>query len=231
MAIYTKPDAEPRQRGSNKGNTFTRTANGFIIRKRFMPTIVRNGRTTRLRAKFLSTAGFYRTLSQTEKTEFGAQAATSPRTNSLGQVYYLTGQQRQNSQNQNRLLAGNQPSKTAFPDVVFPPFNIVGGGANANPPLLQILVSPDPIPAGLELIVESTPLGYYTFPDKPPSVLRILDTFPSGTSGVIDLWTQFVQVFGEATPVVGQTVIIAIRLSDPLAGQKSVYEFSVLGFT
>lgn len=231
MAIYTKPNEQPRQRGSKKGNTFTRTANGFIIRKRFMPTIVRNERTTRLRTKFLSTTSFYRRLSEAEKSEFGTQAAASPKTNSLGQTYFLTGQQRQNSQNQNRLLAENEPSKTAFPDVVFPSFNIVGGGANANPPLLQIIVSPDPIPVGLELIVESTPLGYYTLPIKPPSTLRILDTFPPGTSGIINLWSQFVQVFGEVQPVVGQSVIIAIRLSDPIAGQKSIYKFAVLGFT
>lgn len=230
MAIYSLPNEQPRQRGSKKGNTFTRTANGFIIRKRFMPTIVRNVRTTRQRAKFNTASTGYRTASASQKGNFDHQASLTPMTNSLGETYYLTGQQRYNSQNQNRLLNEATVSNVAFSNTVFPEIAIVGGGANVSPPSLQIVVDPSIIPVGFDLIISATPLGYYTFPTEAPSTIRIIKKLPQGATGTINLWADLTQVFGTRNPVAGISVIIGIRLYHRNSGQKGNYTFAVLGF-
>lgn len=231
MAIYTKPESIVRRKGSTGGATFTRTANGFIIRKRYVPKQPRSIIQKSNRIKFTSASQHFRSLNNTQRTSFAVSANQFPRYDSLGNLYYLNGQQQNIMLNQNLVLVGLSKRNTGVAPFAFPPFFIAGGAANISPPMFGIAVSPDPLPMAVGCLVYATPVGYYDFNSIPVNHLRLLATLPPGTTGFVNLLNNYVAIFGQPTLVAGLQIVVAIKLMHVVRGLKTDYSFIILSFT
>lgn len=230
MAIYTKPEEEERRKGSKGGSTFTRTCNGFIIRRRFQSkqpnTIIQKQQ----RSKFASAAQHFRTLNGTQKTSFQTASNLFPRTDSLGNEYFLNGQQHQILVNQNLELLQQSKRNTGALPFSFPTFGVTGGAANTSPPQIILAFDPDPIPSPLAMHIYLSPIGYYTFENFPFNLLRLVRTLNPSTSSPVNLTANYVQRFGLAQPQPEQQIAVAFKLVHATRGEQSSYAIVLLGF-
>ena len=229
MALYTKPVNSPRIAGSRKGATFTRTPNGFIIRRRYMPKTSRNERTTRNRIKFLASVQHYRSLSPTGKASFQNQAPNFQRTNSLGEPYTLSPIQLATSQTFNMLEIENTKPVLATPPVIFTPFTLGGAGWTLQPPALVMSVSPDPVPLDVDVIIWLSPSGDFTLSAIPVSQMRQVLTVPGGHTSIIDLLPAYRDTFGQERWSIGQSMVIGLQSYKHGTGQKSSINYSLIG--
>lgn len=229
MALYTKPVNSPRIAGSRKGATFTRTPNGFIIRKRYMPKSSRNAKTTAIRAKFLTSVQRLRSLDPSNKQTFVNEAPNFERTNSLGQTYTLKPSQLATSQTFNRLENNEPPPLTAAHKETIQLAQLAGSGWNVNPPLLQLLFNPDPVPVGHSLIVYLSKAGSFAFPHLPVSELRQVLVLNEGEGGIIDMLPYWQNVFGVPSWKAQQTMIVGSELYKHGSGQKSELATTIIG--
>lgn len=227
MARYTKPDDVPRRKGSVGGSTFTRTANGFIIRRRYAGKQPRTIIQKANRNKFESTAGHYRTLNMVQVNSFAAAADLFPLVDSLGNTYYLSGQQHQNKINQNRQLVNLAPRNTGALPVSFPTFGITGGAANVSPFFLGITFTPSPIVSPYVLQVWATPRGAYDIVNFPWSKLRLLRTIQPGISSPQNVTANYLNAFGDQNPTQGEEIAVAVRMMDFQTGEKSDFSFLI----
>lgn len=227
MAVYTKPIGVERIAGSRKGATFTRTANGFIIRKRYMPKSSKNVKTTANRAKFLTSVQRLRSLNPVQQETFETEAPGFVRTNSLGVPYALTGIQLASSQSFNRLQINQPLPSTASPPIVITPPVALGGGFNANPPLLTGAFTPSPVPAGFSLLALLSPIGIYRINAIPFDKLRIAMVLSEGATSSIDLLPAYIELFGTPNWTIGNQIVRAFQLVDNASGQKSDFGFHI----
>lgn len=229
MAKYLKSQSAQRIAGSRGGSTFTRTPNGFIIRKRYMPKTSRNVKTTRNRARFLASVQNYRSLSPGGRFSFQNQAPSFQRINSLGQIYALSTIQLAASQSYNWLEnEGELPSLASSP-VVFTSFSLAGSGWSINPSFLQILTEPSTIPVNEDVIVWLSPAGDWVVGSVPEGQMRQVLRVPSGHTGLIDLLPAYRATFGEERWKVGQTMIVGLQSYMHFSGQKSSINYSLIG--
>lgn len=229
MARYIKSISQSRIAGSRGGSTFTRTANGFIIRKRYMPKSSRNPETTRNRARFLASVQNYRSLSPGEKITFDNQAPNFTRTNSLGETYSLSNIQLASSQSFNALELSEPIPTTATPPVVFTPIALGGAGWNLEPPFLQVVPSIDPLPNDIDLLIWLSPAGDWSILSVPVSEMRLAITVPASHSGPIDLLPDYRRLFGVERWTANQVIIIGFQQYKRNSGQKSDINYSAIG--
>lgn len=231
MARYTKSISQSRIAGSRGGSTFTRTPNGFIIRKRYMPKSSRNPATSANRARFLASVQNYRRLSPAEKQTFINEAPNFTRTNSLGEVYHLTNIQLAASQSFNALEHNEPLPSTATPPVTFEAISLAGSGWVSSPPLLIIATTLDPVPMNRDVIVWLSPAGDWALGNIPHSRIREALRVPAGHTGPIDLLAAYRNTFGQERWKVGQTMYVGLQLYARNHGQKSSINYSLLGLT
>jgi hypothetical protein len=211
MAIYTKPEEVPRRKGSSGGSTFTKTCNGFIIRKRYTPKQPRTLSQFKYRQKFSSVSKFWHTLTPTQKTSFGTAEDTYTWVNSLGNVYEISANAMQNSTNMNRSTA-ELTNKTSGQNHITPiTFTLAGGGANVSPVLLEMTLSPGTINADHRVFIHLSPIGNWQSENINLSALRIATVLQHGMPGIIDLLPFYETLFGTATPEVGQSVMVGVQ--------------------
>lgn len=229
MAVYTKPLGAERIAGSRKGATFTRTANGYIIRKRYMPKTSRNVRTTKNRARFLASVQNYRNLSAGGRQSFRTQAPNFQRTNSLGEVYSLTPIQLAASQSFNWLENdGELPPLATGPQLV-QGFELAGSGWSIEPPFLQILTNPSTVSPNQDLIIWLSPAGSWVINSVPDSSMRQALTLHPGHSGIIDLLPAYRALYGVENWAIGQTMIVGLQAYMHFSGQKSPINYALIG--
>lgn len=231
MALYTKPVNSPRIAGSRKGATFTRTPNGFIIRRRYMPKTSKNVKTTANRARFLTSVQRLRSLDPSQRTTFVNEAPNFVRTNSLGDQYALSSIQLATSQTFNRLENNEPPPSSAAAKETVQLAQLAGSGWNVNPPLLQLLFNPDPVPVGHSLIVYLSKAGSFQFPHLPVSELRQVLVVPEGDGGIIDMLPYWQNVFGVPNWTAQQTMLVGSQLYKHGTGQKSELAVTIIGAT
>lgn len=229
MALYTKPPEVERIAGSRKGATFTRTPNGFIIRKRYMPKSSRNAKTTRNRARFLASVQNYRSLSAGGKFTFQNQAPNFQRVNSLGESYSLSTIQLASSQSYNWLENDGELPSLASSPVVFTEFSLAGSGWATDPSFLQILPNPNTVPLNEDLIIWLSPAGDWVIGSIPSGHMRQVLTVPSGHTGLIDLLPAYRETFGEERWRIGQTMIVGLQAYALFSGQKSAINYALIG--
>lgn len=229
MAIYSKPPNTPRIAGSRLGATFTRTPNGFIIRKRYMPKSSRNAKTTAIRAKFLTSVQRLRSLDPSNQQTFVNEAPNFVRTNSLGIPYALTNIQLATSQSFISLEQNEPLPLVASPPVTFEAISLAGSGWVYSPPLLIISTTLDPVPMNRDVIVWLSPAGDWVLGNIPHSRIREALKVPAGHTGPIDLLAAYRDTFGQERWKIGQTMYVGLQLYARNAGQKSSINYSLLG--
>lgn len=103
MAIYTLPPATPRPTGSLRGATFQKSGVNFSIRKRNVPIQKRTPQQSIIKNRFDHVQKRYKNLSAANKTQWDNETVNYPRTDSLGNTYFITGSNLQTSSNINLL--------------------------------------------------------------------------------------------------------------------------------
>ena len=229
MALYSLKNESDRIAGSRQGATFTRTANGYIIRKRYMPKTSRNVRTTKNRARFLASVQNYRSLSAGGRQSFRTQAPNFQRTNSLGKVYSLTTIQLAASQSYNWLENDGELPPLATGPQMLTSFNLAGSGWSLNPPFLQIVTDPNTVSPNEDLIVWLSPAGSWVIGSVPDGQMRQALVVPSGHTGLIDLLPAYRATFGTESWAIGQTMIIGLQSYRHFSGQKSPINYALIG--
>jgi hypothetical protein len=231
MAIYTKPEEVPRRKGSAGGSTFTKTCNGFIIRKRYTPKQPRTLSQFKYRQKFSSVSKFWHTLTPTQKTSFGTAEDTYTWVNSLGNVYEISANAMQNSTNMNRATI-DLSLKTAGQNRIAPVMVVLsGGGANVDPVLLEMLINPSTINADQRVFIHLSPVGNWASENIDLSKLRIATILQPGMPGLINLIPFYETLFGTLTPQVGQSIMIGVQgMREPQAVKLPI-SVAILHFT
>jgi len=230
MAIYTLPVGVARKKGSRGGSTFTRTCNGYIIRKRYTPIQPKTVRQTIVRSKFCVASKNYHALTAPQKAAFESSATTYERQNSLGVPYTLKANTLQNAANQN-LLVADLPTDNVAQDFSNPaPYIISGGSAFVSPLSLEITVDPNSVPVWLRLQIWLSPIGVWSFPDTYFPALKLALVIQPGVPNTIDLIAAYEALHGTLSPVVASQIIVALQSFDVTTAIKSDYYFVRLSF-
>lgn len=206
-------------RGSVNGNTFSRNANGAIMRNRTTPI---NGRTTRqvsVRGALASIASGWRGLTEVQRQSWIDGAPNYPYTNRLGQPSQYTGQQLYMKLNQSLGQVGAGPIVTCplpvglensnLDSVVFddsPTFDFTWAGSLGATNSLQVFCS-GPVSNGVMRINSTS--------------LKLVGTYPADDSATgINIMPEYETLFGE--PVAGTKVFVRIEIVSLLTGQREV---------
>lgn len=211
MAIYTLPEGSPRKKGSRGGSTFTKTCNGFIIRRRFKSKNRKTIRQSECRSSFMEASKNWHLLNDAEKQSYFFQKNGYPKVDSLGVTYYLGRNVLQNSLSQIKLLNSGTKMQTCPPATAVVSPSFVGGGAVANPPFLSFSFDMNTTSTDYAIRIFITKAGNYSFPlDNYQGFKFVLDQnifFPT----TIDLIPYYISLFGSINWKVGDQVAIKIE--------------------
>lgn len=105
--------------GKAGNNVASRNRNGSYIRTRVIPTLVQNAATTAVRGNFSTLSSNWRLLTDAQRAAWADFGGNVSRTDSLGQVYTLTGQQAYLLVNRNLFTMG--VASTAVAPTFSPP--------------------------------------------------------------------------------------------------------------
>lgn len=103
---YTPGIAVGAMSGSKGGTTASHNRNGAYFRNRSIPVNPRTSAQTVVRNRISSLSSAWRSLTQGQRDQWSAVAATLPRTDALGQTYTQTGLQLFTGYNSTLLLLG-----------------------------------------------------------------------------------------------------------------------------
>lgn len=183
------------QSGSHAGVTHSRNRYGQYVRSRATPVNPNTSAQVVARAYLQTASAGWRALTQAQRDAWDTYAATKPRTNSLGQTYYLTGAQ---------TYVGYYGlySQAGLTVLVIPP---TSGPATPLATLTITMDDPDvpdcdaaftatPLAAGVKLMLETTPMvsaGRQYLQDY-----RLLVTSAAAAASPLAFETQYVARFG-----------------------------------
>lgn len=222
MAKYILTFGTDRPTGSRGGSTFQKAGVTYVIRKRNVPIQKKSPEQSQSKSAFASIAQNWRKLTAEEKQSFADEVNNYPRVNSLGDTYFLTGQQLQQSSNQN--LNNNAlpqiqslPAANPIPSIT-DAFCIVDIGLQ----LLSIQFAPTIIPAGVSLQIFATrPMSEGT-QSVSQKEAKLLVTFPAGVVQGGNLWTLYTALFGDISNTAGMKLFAFGRYIQVSTGQAGV---------
>lgn len=148
MAKYTLGSGVIQFKGSSGGATFQKCGKVFAIRKRNVPVQKNSIRQTRFKSAFNCQQKRWKTLTPTQKGTFNTRAPEWPRVDSLGNTYYLTGQQLQTSTNQKRFTLAMSQVSTVAARITPTVFTEAAWGLDAQANSLQLQMSQTNVEAG-----------------------------------------------------------------------------------
>jgi hypothetical protein len=215
MARYLLTFGTDRIAGSRGGSTFQKSGTTYVIRKRNVPVQKKSVSQTQKQNQFSSVQQNWRELDPLDKDTFTNEAVNYPRTNSLGNTYYLSGSNLQASSNLN-LVQTDQEQITEMPSpTIFPPFSISAIGIDFADQSLVFQININPIPAGFALkLFASPPLQVPQGNSNTPlKLIASLDPLTDQTGG--NFWQQYISVYGLSpanvnTWLAGQAVLISL---------------------
>lgn len=206
-------------RGSVNGNTFSRNANGAIMRNRTTPINGRTARQVAVRGSLASIASGWRGLTEVQRQSWIDGAPNYPYTNRLGQPSVYTGQQLYMKLNQSLGQIGEAPITTCplpvglensnLVSVVFddsPDFTFTWAGTLGADNKLQVFCS-GPVSTGVMRINSTS--------------LKLVGTYEAdGSDAGVNIEPEYEALFGE--PVAGTKVFVRIEIVSKLTGQREV---------
>lgn len=223
MAKYLLTFGTDRFAGSRGGSTFQKSGSTFVIRKRNVPVQKKTPEQTARQNTFASIAQNWRTLSQLDKDTFINEAVNYPRTDSLGNTYYLNGQELQHSSN--IALSNNDlPQVTTLPpSSALPVITGNAAGIVISAQIAAFAFTPDPVPVGALLqIFVSRPVSQGTSINS-VNDLKLINSVPEGVSPGANSWSQYIALFGDITNTAGMIVFYFGRYIQPSTGQAGPF--------
>lgn len=145
----------PPQSGSFRGDTSSRNRNGQYYRNRATPVQPRTTAQLNVRARLTTNAAAWRALTDAQRAGWTSLGLSITRTDSLGQVYSLTGFQAYVSVNQNKLAAGDA-AVSAAPSIVTPG-DLLTATITLTAAALSIAYTTTPLAAGVRLFIFVSP--------------------------------------------------------------------------
>lgn len=202
-------------RGSSRGTTHSKNKYGNYLKKKSIPTLVRNSYTTGVRSQFTSLTQSWRSLTQAQRNAWDLSAKNFPQKNVFGFGFVWSGQNFFMSVNRNLDAIGvaritSPPNPTAVQPIL-----LASVIANTTGGLLTLNFSP-PINAGTSVLAQGTQ-GVSAGKKSIGNLLRqfsVLDdtNLTGGNSSA-----AYVTKFG-ALPAVGTKIEIKFRPIDEATG-------------
>jgi hypothetical protein len=204
------------QSGSVAGVTSSRNRFGQYKRTRAIPVNPASSFQTAVRARMQTNADAWKALTSTQRIGWNDFGLNFARTDSLGQVYNLTGFQAYVSVNNNRLAAGDAVLSDA--PVYAPPAPLTLITPTATSASLSLAYTPTPMAAGARVFWSLSPMrsAGRTF----ESDMRLINVTAAAAASPTNILAAYQSRFGN--PVTGARVFISGQvylngiLSDPL---------------
>jgi hypothetical protein len=220
MAVYKLPISGTRRKGSNGGNTFQKTANGFIIRKRAVPVQKRTARQSQVKTQFENVTGLWRNLTVGEKASWPAGAPNFPRIDSLGNSYDLKGPALQNSSNINLQNGGVAPIQTLPASGGFPAWNLGAISFNLNVNTMAYFLDINTVPVGYSMNFFVAPITQLNRSTGAIESMLLMHSFSSGQSLIINFWPDWVRIQGGLEAGTFGQLWGAVTMTEDATGQK-----------
>lgn len=190
MAIYILAGSSDRPTGSRLGCTFQKAGVNFIIRRRTVPKQKRTEKQSAVKNRFDHVTKKWRTLSAAEQTTFDNEVANYPRTDSLGNIYYMRANALQNSSNISLIASGSPPVLSMPAPAIFPGFAVGQLGVELLAQSVNAALLADPVPAGFVLRVSFSDPLTDTRVFTPQTLLPGSDIINPGAWVVTPLWSK-----------------------------------------
>lgn len=220
MAKFTPGAVISEIRGKIASTVFSKNAAGPLIRNRTTPINPQSSKQTQRRQALSALSAGWRGLTENERDGWNSLAGSYPRTDSLGQTIYLTGAQLYILCNSNLDLIGASAITGAPTLPSFPIISVSAPTIDAS--TFTVPFTPDPVPAGVELVIRATaPISAgKSFVGK--SDFRFIASEAAAGVSPVDINTAYEAVFGSKSGQVGQKVFVQaflIDIASGLAGQ------------
>lgn len=220
MARYTKPVLEPRILGSREGSTFQRTANGFVIRKRTVPTQKSSDIQSVATNRFASVSQNWRSLTPAQQATWATEAPNFPRTDSLGNSYIISNQQLQQSSNVNLEVSNQNQIVTIPASAAIPAISFVDSFYDSSGSFVKIDTNTFPVPSGYEIQVFIGQFGLPSINSIDLNFLSFIFSIPSGTPPLTNFFSNVSPFFPLAGSYVGSFYSIACQMIAIGSGQR-----------
>ena len=195
----------PPSSGSARGDTFSRNRFGQYCRNRSSPVQPRTPAQLLQRARMVTSAAGWRALTDVQRAGWESLGAMISRTDSLGQVYTLTGFMAYCSVNNNLQDAGGSPVATA--PVLNTPPDLLTATITLTAAALSVAYTATPLGAGVRLFVFASPqrsAGRSFEGDY-----RLISVSGAAAASPFNVFTPYQAKFG--TPVVGNRVFFKLQ--------------------
>jgi len=197
-------------RGKVGGNVFSRNSSGAYVRTFASPVNPKTEYQSRIRSRLASLSSEYRALTRVQQQAWKDAALLRPRTDSLGQTYYLTGQQFYISTNQIALLWGRAARTSPPPPQDIAICSIASGAATATTLALTYDLADLPTGQTVDIYASCPSSNGKNFFSK--SDMKHIGTYDALTINVLDIHAEYVARYGALTGMEG--TVIAIRSCD-----------------
>lgn len=221
FAKFTPGAIVSEVRNKIAATVYTKNKAGASIRNRTTPINRRSVGQTGQRQQLASFSSNWRGLTQAQRDGWNSAAASFPQQDNLGQTIFLTGAQLYVRCNLNLLLIGaaqidDAPSPTSFPVLALG--TIVSDASSGT---LSVPFTPDPVPAGYQLVFRATaPISQgKSFIGQ--SAFRFIDSAAPAATSPKNLAAAYIAVFGAITSKAGQKIFVEaffVEIASGLAG-------------
>jgi hypothetical protein len=196
---------EPRS-GSFAGQTSSRNRFGQYVRNRATPVNPNSTFQAAVRSRLGTNASAWRAITDVQRAGWLSLGASISRTDSLGQVYTLTGFQAYCEVNNNNAAVGNA-TVSAAPALVAPT-GLATAIVTLTAAAFSIAYTATPLPAGARLMAFASPqrsAGRSFEADY-----RLISTSAAAAASPLVILTPYAARLG--TPVVGQRIFISLAV-------------------
>lgn len=199
MKILTYP-----QSGSVAGQTASRNRFGQYIRTRAIPVNPSSSFQAAVRARLQTNAAAWRLLTALQREAWASLGDQMSRTDSLGQVYQLTGFDAYVSVNNNKVAAGDVV--VADPPLLTDPGALASITPTATIATFSVAYTATPLGAGVRAFIYASP------PRSPGRIFeadfRLIQVTAAAAASPASIFTAWTARFG--APVVGQKIFVSV---------------------
>lgn len=194
------------QSGSFRGDTSSRNRNGQYYRNRATPVQPRTAAQLNVRARLGGNAAAWRALTDAQRAGWTSLGLQITRTDSLGQVYTLTGFQAYCSVNNNKLAAGD--AVVAAAPALVTPITLLSMTLTLTAAAFSVAYTTTPLAAGNRLFI-------FVSPQKSAGVTfngdyRLLQVTAAAAASPANVLAAYTAKFG--VPVVGNKIFVSAQI-------------------
>lgn len=206
-------------RNKLNGTVFSKNRYGAYTRTKVTPV---NPQSTaqQFQRNILSTnSQAWRGLTEAQRQSWIDAAPSFPVTDIFGNSKILSGSALYVKLNNNLATLGVAAIATAPAPVAIPAIDSITLTAAAGVPALSLAFTPDPIPAGVAMVMEATP-------NMGPGIsfvknrFRVIQIEPAATASPSNMLASYAAIFGN--PVAGQKIFVRVKFINITTGQAGI---------